>query len=67
MLLSYVVYVLLTAEAGVLESVKAASEIYTPVSGEVTDTNSAVEETPGLVNESPYDKGNKQIKSFYRV
>ncbi|XP_055612239.1 glycine cleavage system H protein, mitochondrial [Uranotaenia lowii] len=44
-------------EVGALESVKAASEVYTPVSGVVTEKNSAVEETPGLVNSSSYEKG----------
>jgi len=37
-------------EAGVVESVKAASEVYAPVSGEVTEVNSALEDTPDLVN-----------------
>ncbi|XP_071443755.1 glycine cleavage system H protein [Hetaerina americana] len=44
-------------ECGALESVKAASEVYSPVSGKVTEKNSAVEESPGLINESCYDKG----------
>lgn len=44
-------------ECGALESVKAASEIYSPVSGDVTEKNTAVEETPSLVNTSCYDKG----------
>lgn len=44
-------------ECGALESVKAASEVYSPVSGEVTDKNSAVEDTPSLVNTSCYDEG----------
>ncbi|XP_053675371.1 glycine cleavage system H protein, mitochondrial [Anopheles nili] len=44
-------------ECGALESVKAASEVYSPVSGEVTEKNAAVEETPGLVNSSCYEKG----------
>lgn len=44
-------------ECGALESVKAASEIYSPVSGDVTEKNSAVEDTPSLVNTSCYDKG----------
>lgn len=37
-------------EAAVVESVKAASEVYAPVSGEVTDVNSALEGDPALVN-----------------
>lgn len=44
-------------ECGALESVKAASEIYSPVSGTVTEKNAAVEETPGLINTSCYDQG----------
>ena len=39
-------------EAAVVESVKAASEIYAPVSGEVIEVNEALAETPGTVNES---------------
>ncbi len=45
------------AEVATIESVKAASEIYAPVSGRVAAVNTALEEEPGLVNESPYDKG----------
>jgi len=41
------------ADAGVIESVKAASELVAPVSGEVVETNSALEEEPGKVNEDP--------------
>ncbi|GLV33705.1 pumpless [Carabus blaptoides fortunei] len=44
-------------ECGALESVKAASEIYSPVSGTVTEKNTNVEETPSLINSSCYDKG----------
>lgn len=44
-------------ECGALESVKAASEVYTPVSGSVTETNSEVEETPSLINSSCYENG----------
>lgn len=45
------------AEAAVIESVKAASELYAPVTGEVVEINSAIQETPALVNEDPIDKG----------
>lgn len=38
-------------DAGVIESVKAASELVAPVSGEVIETNAALEEEPGKVNE----------------
>lgn len=44
-------------EAGVVESVKAASDIYAPVSGEVVAVNEALEDAPETVNESPYDEG----------
>ncbi|XP_005183152.1 glycine cleavage system H protein, mitochondrial [Musca domestica] len=44
-------------ECGALESVKAASEVYCPVSGEVTEKNSKVEDTPGLINTHTYTDG----------
>lgn len=44
-------------EIGVVESVKAASEIYTPVSGKVKEVNKNSEDTPNLVNKSPYEDG----------
>jgi glycine cleavage system H protein len=44
-------------EAAVVESVKAASEVYAPLDGEVTDVNDALNDTPGLVNESPLREG----------
>ena len=44
-------------EAAVVESVKAASEVYTPISGEVIEINDALEENPELVNTSPYEEG----------
>jgi glycine cleavage system H protein len=44
-------------QAAVVESVKAASDIYSPVSGEVTEVNSQLESSPGLVNTSPYEEG----------
>ncbi|MCG8561298.1 MAG: glycine cleavage system protein GcvH [Hyphomicrobiales bacterium] len=40
-------------EAAVIESVKAAAELYAPVDGEVVETNGALEENPALVNEDP--------------
>ncbi len=39
-----------------IESVKAASDIYAPVSGNVTEVNAELEATPALVNQSPYEK-----------
>jgi len=44
-------------EAGVVESVKAASDIFCPVSGEVVEINEALEENPELVNTDPYNDG----------
>jgi glycine cleavage system H protein len=44
-------------EAAVVESVKAASEVYAPVSGEVVDVNRDLEAAPGTVNEDPAGKG----------
>ena len=44
-------------EAGVVESVKAASDIYSLVTGEVIAVNSSLEDTPEIVNSSPYDDG----------
>jgi glycine cleavage system H protein len=46
----------------VVESVKTASDIYSPVSGEVLEVNKAVVENPALVNSEPYGKG-----WFYKV
>jgi len=44
-------------EAATVESVKAASDVYAPVSGEVSAINDALENTPELVNENPYEQG----------
>lgn len=44
-------------QAGVVESVKAASDIYSPVSGEVVAINEVLEDAPETVNDSPYDDG----------
>ena len=41
----------------VAESVKAASDIYAPISGKIVSINKKLEESPELVNESPYDFG----------
>jgi len=43
--------------AAVVESVKAASDIYSPVSGEVTGRNEAVEKDPALLNTDPFGAG----------
>lgn len=45
------------AEAGAVESVKAASDIYAPVSGTVVAINMSLEDSPELVNQDPYGDG----------
>lgn len=45
------------AAAAVVESVKAASDVYSPVSGEIIAANEALSATPELVNSDPYGKG----------
>lgn len=49
-------------EAGVVESVKAASDIYAPIGGTVIAVNATLEDAPETVNEDPYGNG-----WFYRV
>ena len=44
-------------EFGVIESVKSAFDLYSPVSGEVIEINEALEDAPELVNEDPYGEG----------
>jgi len=44
-------------ELGVLESVKSVSEFYSPVTGKVVDVNKNLENSPDLINSSPYDDG----------
>lgn len=44
-------------ELGTIESVKAVAEVYTPVAGEVVETNEAVAEDPEVVNEDPHGDG----------
>jgi glycine cleavage system H protein len=44
-------------EAAVVESVKAASDVYSPVSGEVTEGNQALVDDPSLVNSAPEGEG----------
>lgn len=45
------------ASFGSVESVKAVSEIYMPVAGKVVEANTALEDSPELVNSSPYEEG----------
>jgi glycine cleavage system H protein len=44
-------------ECGVVESVKAASDIYSPLTGEVVEINEDLQQKPALVNEDPYGSG----------
>lgn len=44
-------------EIGTIESVKAVAEIYTPVTGEILEVGSALEDAPELVNEAPHGDG----------
>ena len=44
-------------ECGLVESMKASSDIFTPVAGEIVEVNGELEDAPEIVNESPYDKG----------
>ena len=44
-------------EFGTIEAVKAVSELYAPLTGEVTEINEALEEQPELVNSEPYESG----------
>ena len=39
---------------GVIESVKATNDLYSPVSGQIVEVNHALEDEPGLVNDDPY-------------
>ena len=44
-------------ECCVVESVKAASDVYMPISGEVVEVNEALADEPEIINNSPYDNG----------
>jgi glycine cleavage system H protein len=44
-------------DAAVVESVKAASDVYAPITGEITEVNPALEDDPALVNSSPEEDG----------
>lgn len=46
-----------TEQAGIVESVKTASDIHAPISGTVVEVNTALEDDPDFVNEEPYGKG----------
>ncbi len=42
---------------GVVESVKTVADVYTPITGKVTDANVMLKDHPGFINEDPYGKG----------
>ena len=44
-------------DAAIVESVKAASDVYSPISGEVIEINSILEDQPEIINTSPYEDG----------
>ena len=44
-------------EVAVVESVKAASDIYSPLAGEITDVNAVLSDSPELINNDPYGEG----------
>lgn len=44
-------------EAAIVESVKAASDVYSPLSGEIIAINDSLEASPEIINDSPYDEG----------
>ena len=45
------------SDSAIVESVKAASDIYSPLSGEVIEVNSLLEDQPEIINSSPYEDG----------
>ena len=45
------------SDAAIVESVKAASDVYSPLSGKITEANSVLEEQPETVNSSPFEDG----------
>lgn len=44
-------------DCGLVESMKASSDIFTPIGGEIVEVNAELEDAPEVVNESPYEKG----------
>ena len=52
-------------ECGAVESVKAASEIFCPVSGTITATNGALADKPGLINSFCYDEGKVSLLTVF--
>ena len=52
----------LDGECGVIESVKAASDLYAPMAGEIVEVNEALADSPESINETPYDAWVFRIK-----
>ena len=50
------------SDAAIVESVKAASDVYSPISGEVKEVNSLLDDQPEIINSSPYEDG-----WFYKI
>ena len=50
-----------TEQFGVLESVKAAADLYSPMSGEVVEVNTLLQDEPEQINKEPYGKGMRLI------
>jgi len=50
------------SDAAIVESVKAASDVYSPISGEVKEVNTLLEDQPEIINSSPYEDG-----WFYKI
>ena len=46
-----------SADVAIVESVKAASDVYSPLSGEVTEVNETLNDNPEIINASPYEDG----------
>lgn len=44
-------------DVAIVESVKAASDVYSPISGEVTEVNQVLSDNPEIINKSPYEEG----------
>jgi glycine cleavage system H protein len=54
------------SEFGTVESVKAVSELYTPVSGEIVEVNKAAVAEPGIVFDDPFETAGHQAEAFFR-
>lgn len=55
-----------TEQFGVLESVKAAADLYSPMSGEVVEINTLLADEPEQINKEPYGKGTWFVKQTVR-